>query len=96
LQPNADLRNCPGKRENSRLQEARALAEEACALLNQIGLKYPLADIQRMLGKISAADGKPADAKHHYLASIATAREAGQDLFADGVAAEFAKVELGV
>jgi predicted ATPase/DNA-binding SARP family transcriptional activator len=78
-----------------RLQEARALAEEACELLSEIGLKYPLADIQRMLGQISAADRRPADAKHHYLASIAAHREAGQDRFADDVAAEVAKAELG-
>jgi hypothetical protein len=49
-----------------------------------------------MLGEISAADGRPPDAKHHYLASIAAHREAGQDRFADDVAAEFARVELGV
>ena len=76
------------------LQEARALAEEACGLLLEIGHKHALGEAYRMLGEITWAEGRPADAEANYRRSIASYREIGQEAFADRVEAELARRAL--
>jgi predicted ATPase/DNA-binding SARP family transcriptional activator len=76
--------------ETGDLPGARALAEEACALLVEVGHKHALGEAQRMLGEISWVEGRRAEAEAHYRRSLATYKEIGQESFAREVAAEWA------
>jgi predicted ATPase/DNA-binding SARP family transcriptional activator len=77
--------------EAGTLQEARALAEEAVTLLIEVGHKHALGEAYRMLGEISWAEGRQAEAEENYRCSITTYQEIGQEAFADRVAAELAR-----